>query len=75
MLNGEEKGKKVKVKEAYFHEEYQKSQSKKEATPYDIGVMELEEDLEEDYGYLGIDARKENLQLKEKIGVYGYPSG
>ena len=74
MLNGEEKGKKVKVKEAYFHEEYKKK-SKKEVLPYDIGVMELEEDLENDYGFLGIDTRKENLQIKEKIEVYGYPSG
>ena len=40
---------------------------------YDYGVLELGEDLDRDYGYLGIDARQENIEIKKEIEIYGYP--
>ena len=35
--------------------------------------MELEEKLEEKYGYLGIDTRQDNVESAEKIEICGYP--
>ena len=66
MVNGEEKGETVNVKKAYFHELYS-NKSGKEASRYDLGVLELEKDLEGSYGYLGIDTRMENIKIQEKI--------
>ena len=39
---------------------------------YDYGVLELEANLEETYGYFGIDMMEENV-ITEEIEVCGYP--
>ena len=36
--------------------------------------MELKNDLQEEYGYLGIDTSKENVKGVEEIELFGYPS-
>ena len=38
-------------------------------------MIELEEQTGQKYGYLGIDARKENTVGVQKIEVCGYPCG
>ena len=45
----------------------------KEASEYDIGVLELEEELAEEYGYLGIDSRENNIKGVNEIEICGYP--
>ena len=65
----------MKVKKAYYHENYAKKSDPREASLYDFGVLELEEDLAEEYGFLGIDTRKENIDLENDIEVCGYPAG
>ena len=40
---------------------------------FDVGIIELKEELEEDYGYLGIDATKHHLRSVSKVEVCGYP--
>ena len=46
------------AKKIYFPEEYKHREDGK----YDYGIIELEEDLEESYGYLGIDTRDNNIE-------------
>ena len=47
-------GRCLKVKKAYYPEEY-KILRDSEASEYDFAVLELENELNEEYGYLGID--------------------
>ena len=56
----------------YYPEEY-KVLAGSAANEYDIGVVELKEELEEDYGYLGIDASPSNATGVKEIEVCGYP--
>ena len=56
----------------YYPEEY-KVLVGSAADEYDIGVVELKEELEEDYGYLGIDAMSSNAKGVKEIEVCGYP--
>ena len=60
------------MKKFYFREEYRKAKEDEE-NKYDFGIVELEEEMEEIYGYLGIDTRSENAEGVEKIEVCGYP--
>ena len=46
----------VQVKKFYFPEEYIKAKDGEELQ-HDFGIVELEEEMEEMYGYLGIDTR------------------
>ena len=48
------------MKKIYYPEEYRKK-SKKDISN-DFGIVELDGDLEEEYGYLGIDTRENNLE-------------
>ena len=47
----------VGVHKAYYPTQYQEKENQ-ESSCFDFGVLELEHDLEEEYGYLGIDTRK-----------------
>ena len=58
-LNGSV-GKPFSVEKAYFPDEYKES-SKEYCCNYDYAILILKNDLSSEYGYLGIDARKENI--------------
>ena len=58
------------MKKLYYPEEFK---GKKEKDQYEFCLMELEEDLEEKYGYMAIDFREENVKDVEEIEVCGYP--
>ena len=49
-----------KVKNSWFHPEY-KSVAKKKMKDFDIGFLEINADLSDEHGYLGIDCSSENL--------------
>ena len=51
---------------AYYPKEYAEAATGIEACRYDYGVLELEANLEDEYGYFGIDMRDENVNT-EKI--------
>ena len=68
-MNGKQGRKPIKVKHFHYSEEYKKNG----ASEFDFGVLELEEDLEETNGYLGIDARLNNADGVDDIEVCGYP--
>ena len=70
-VNGKE-GKGFPVKKFYYPLEY-KTKTGMERSKYDIGVLELEEDISEEYGYLGIDASKKNVEKMMKAETCGYP--
>ena len=54
-VNGDAE-KQCKVKEFHYPEEYRRVKDN-QAPKFDFGIMILEEDLAEDYGYFGIDTR------------------
>ena len=60
-VNGNQ-GESLPVKSYFFHEKYKTETVENEKNKYDIGLLELEKDLLEDYGYLGIDSRGENMK-------------
>ena len=70
--NGEV-GRSYAVKKCYYPPEFE-TLPEKDKSEYDIGVVELEEDLSGRYGYLGIDASEENLEGVDEVEVCGYPS-
>ena len=59
-MNGNKGRCPIKVKNFFYPEEFK--YSKEEASNYDFGVLELEEELEETNGYVGIDAREVNTE-------------
>ena len=63
----------IEAKQFYFPEEYCQLKGGEEHK-YDIDVIELEQELDEMFGYLGIDTRKENAEGVEKVEVCGYPA-
>ena len=71
-INGKKCGRTVKVLNSYYPEEYAKTAKAEEASYYDYGVLELDANVEEDYGYFGIDMEDENVNTEE-IEVCGYP--
>ena len=50
----------VKVKKAYFTDEY-KMWDMKDSKKYDFAILELAEDLSQQYGFLGIDSSPQNI--------------
>ena len=69
--NGKE-GKSFNVKRFYYPKEY-RTEINKERSKYDIGVLELGEDVSDQYGYIGIDSKQENPQETFEAETYGYP--
>ena len=69
-MNGKEGRASVKVKSFHYTEEYKNLE---DGSGHDFGVLELEEDLEETNGYLGIDAQPNNADGVEEIEISGYP--
>ena len=61
------------VEKFYFPDEY-KQNSKEYSCNADYAILILKDDLSKDYGYLGIDTRKENVNQKQEYEVCGYPS-
>ena len=66
------KGRGYKVINSYYPEEF-KTKMDEDCSKYDYSVIEIEEDLEAKYGYLGIDMREENTEKVQNIEVCGYP--
>ena len=62
-MNGKKGRKPVKVKKYYYPEEYRASGEKE----YDFAVLELEEKLDNTYGYMGIDMRNNNDEGVEEM--------
>ena len=69
----QDKGKSFNVKNRYYPEEYRTTHDKSESTKFDFGILELENDLEEEYGYLGIDMSEDNAEDVESMKICGYP--
>ena len=65
------KGREYKVIKTYYSFEFRVEGD--ESSQFDYCVMELEEDLGSRYGWIGIDARKENLKKVEEVEICGYP--
>ena len=65
-INGKECGRSIEVKRSYFPDEY-KELSKGEENEYDFGVLELEEEQENHYGFLGIDMGESNIKEVNEI--------
>ena len=61
------------MKSYFFHEKYKTATVEIESSKYDIGLLELEKDLLEEYGYLGIDSSEENIKKGEEVEICGYP--
>ena len=61
------------MKNYFFHEKYKTETVENEKNKYDIGLLELEKDLLEEYGYLGIDSKEENVKEGEEVEICGYP--
>ena len=55
-INGQKGRPPIKVKEFHYPREFRTLEGGK-ASEYDFGVLELEEELKETNGYLGIDTR------------------
>ena len=70
-VNGKD-GKGFPVKKFYYPPEY-KTKTGMERSKYDIGVLELEENISEEYGYFGIDASEKNAEEMMKAETCGYP--
>ena len=62
----------IQVKQFYFPEEYSELKDGQE-NKHDFGIVELEEELDKMYGYLGIDTRSANTEGEKEIEVCGYP--
>ena len=60
------------MKKCYFDEEFKGGGKYYEQ---DLAVLELENSLEEKYGYMGIDMGEENMENLEEMEVFGYPAG
>ena len=54
-VNGDQR-ESIKIKKCYFPQTYKTTKEEKLINENDIGLLELEKDIEETYGYLGIDA-------------------
>ena len=63
-MNGKNGRKPVKVKRCHYSKEYR---TLEDNSSYDFAVLELEEALEKNYGYLGIDYGGENLDGVEEM--------
>ena len=55
----------------FYPQEY-REKGPEEANQYDYGLLQLAGNLEEDYGYIGIDTSNENNKANE-IQVCGFP--
>ena len=63
-INGKKYGQKVKVIKYFYPKEYIEK-GLEEASKYDYGVLQLEDSLEDAYGYIGIDTSNENKRANE----------
>ena len=64
-MNGENGRIQVKITKCHYPEEYATLNNKE--SEYDFAVMELEEELEGKYGYLGIDTTNQNVVKEDEI--------
>ena len=72
-VNGNQ-GKSLPLRRYFFDKKYRTETEENEKSKYDIGLLELEKDLLEDYGYVGIDTQKDNIKSgEEEIEICGYP--
>ena len=71
-INGME-GRECKVKRYRYHEQYREEKDIDEARKHDIGVLVLEEDLGNEYGWIGIDSSDKNTKGVEQVELCGYP--
>ena len=62
-------GNSYKVKRAIYTEEYCSSSDK--CCPYDYALLELEKDLSQEYGFLGVNLAKHNVN-DQQIEIIGY---
>ena len=49
-------------------------QSERRFYEYNYALLELEQNLEEEYGYLGLDFRERNVEGVKEMEVCGYPA-
>ena len=70
-MNGSHGRVPIKVKKMHYPEEFR--MLKEKISEYDFGVMELEDELDEIYGYLGIDTSSSYVEGVENVEIYGYP--
>ena len=63
-------GRSFKVKKAFYPEEYKSV--KLNESEFDFAVLELEHDIKEGYGYIGIDMRDGNTEENEEIDEVTY---
>ena len=61
------------MKNFYYFEEYKNEEEEKPTTKYDLAILQLEQNLEKEYGYLGIDVRKNNMEGVKEVEICGYP--
>ena len=61
------------IKNSYYPPEYEKG-SDAESNKYDIAVLELNVDLKDKHGYLGIDTSDNSLDYDGDYEICGYPS-
>ena len=64
-MNGKSGRTPIKITQCYYPEEY--TNLKDKVSENDFAIMELEEELEGMYGYLGIDTRNQNIKKEEEI--------
>ena len=56
----------MEVKRFYYPRQF-KNRGENERMQYNIGILELEKDLSENYGYIGIDMSKSNIKTNDKV--------
>ena len=64
-INGKNGRKPVKIKRCHYPKEYRTL--KENSSEHDFAILELEEALGENYGYLGIDYSGENIDGVEEM--------
>jgi len=66
-------GKKIKVLKIYFPHEYVEAKDPKTRFLWDFGLLELAEDVHEQFGYLGLSFDDTDHGRNLPKTIYGYP--